>query len=605
MTEYVSDGSDLGLVFARVEALKNKYSGRDGRATQVRYVREGDFDRIAPDLFSDEWPRPTVANLIDTMSRDFAASLAPLPTFSCSATSMINQTARDFADKRTKIANNYVQFSNLASQNIDGADGYNCYGLYALRVEPDFDAKLPRMRVLDGATVYPLWDHRQRTIAAFQRHYLDAPDVEARWPQVAELRRAKPGICSDDRYEVIEYVDKKRIVAYLPDAGNYVLSSAANPIGRCFIIAVPRPSGEGTWSGNIHGAYDDLIWPQIARHHFQMLSMDAAAKSVGAPLAVPMDVGDIPEGSDAIIRTNNPQGIRRVGIDVPPQAFQAMQWLERDMQLGGMTTQARMGQQGAGWTTGRGIEALGDSYSGQLAAGQEMLKYALRQAIELCFLWDEKLWPNLKKKIRGLDNGVPFETEYTPSKDIRGDHTVDITYGFAAGMDPNRALVYLLQALGAGLVSKDYVSRNLPAQINATEELKKVDLEQMRQALLGMLAGYSQMLPQLAAQGMDPSEQVVKLAHAVDLMQKGRAIEVVVKEVFAPKPPPQQPSGVPSDAQQPGQPPGPPAPQQGGAPPTTGDQSGRPPLQQLFAGMSSSGNPNLMAGVSRMPAAAQ
>jgi len=62
----------------------------------------------------------------------------------------------------------------------------------------------------------------------------------------------------------------------------------------------------------------------------------------------------------------------------------------------------------------------------------------------MCFEMDEKLWPNERKEIRGTSNGTPFEESYTPSKDIQGSHQVDVSYGFAAGMDPNRALVFLL-----------------------------------------------------------------------------------------------------------------------------------------------------------------
>ena len=80
MLPYGAD-SDLAFVFARVAALKQKYAARDTRATQVRAVRQGDFDALNADLFSDEWPRPVVSNLIDTMARDFMANLAPLPSF--------------------------------------------------------------------------------------------------------------------------------------------------------------------------------------------------------------------------------------------------------------------------------------------------------------------------------------------------------------------------------------------------------------------------------------------------------------------------------------------------------------------------------------------
>lgn len=595
----------LGQVFARVDAMRKKYQARDVAAQSVRLVREGRFNELAPDMFNEEWQGPVTANLIDTMARDFAAALAPLPSFSCSSTSMLSDSAKKFADLRTKIVNHYVQSSNLAAQNLDGADGFNCSGLYAVEVTPDFKSRFPRIRVLDGSTVYASWDQKQRTRVAFTVEWIDAVDLEFLYPNLKAIRADKPGVCVEDRYEVVKYVDDDRVVVFLPKAGNTVLLNEVNALGRCFIVAVPRPSGRGTWSGNIHGAYDDLIWPQLARNQFQMLSMEAADKSVRAPIAVPQDVVDFPEGPDAIIRSNNPQAIRRVAVDVPQSAFQAMQWLERDLQLGGMTTQARMGQQGSGWTTGRGIEALGDSWSGQLAAAQEMVKYALARAVELCFAWDERLWPNLRKKIRGHDNGVPFETTYIPSKDIRGDYTVDVTYGFGLGMDPNRALVFLLQVLGAGLVSKDTAARHLPTQINASEELKKVELEQLRGSLVQGMAALPQSMPQLIANGQDPSQIIRAMADVIGRVEKGESIETVVSKVFAPPEPPPAPPGADVPGGEPGAggasgfgPEGLPA----NLSPNVATQGpgGRPSLQMLFAGLSGAGKPNIQAGVSRM-----
>jgi hypothetical protein len=528
----------IGKVFTRVDSLRAKYADRDIRSRNVRAVRQGDFDQIAPGIFPPEWPRPTVANLIDTMSRDFAASGSPLPSFSCTSSSMLTETARKFADKRSKIANNYIQFSNLSAQMPDAVDGYNCYGLFAGSVEPCFDEKMPRITIHDGASVYPLWNSYMRTIAVAEVWQQDYASLEAEYPGLRSLREQSPGGVAGGKVECVKYVDDNVVLLYLPKMKNHVLQYGPNPLGKCYYVCVARPSGDGTWSkSDLHGAYDDLIWPQLARNQFQMLAMEAADKSIRAPLAVPMDVADLPEGPDAIIRTNNPQAIRRVAVDVPAEAFQSMQWLERDMQLGGMTTQSRMGQQGTGWTTGRGLEQLGDGFSTQLSQAQDMLKFGLRQLVSLCFEWDQKLWPTTEKKIRGQANGVTFETKYVPQRDIDGDFTVEVTYGYAAGLDPNRALVFLLQALGAGLVSKDYVARNLPGQVNAAEELKKVELEQLSTTLLQSIAGMAAAIPEMAAQGGDPSEVIGKIAALADQMQKGKSVTEAAQVVFAPPPP--------------------------------------------------------------------
>ena len=47
------------------------------------------------------------------------------------------------------IANNYIYTSRLQSQMYWGADWYFTYGFLPIHVEPDFETKLPRIRIED------------------------------------------------------------------------------------------------------------------------------------------------------------------------------------------------------------------------------------------------------------------------------------------------------------------------------------------------------------------------------------------------------------------------------------------------------------------------
>jgi hypothetical protein len=157
--------ADLGDIPARVDALRARYALTDSRAAEIQAVRRGDFESIAPDLFSDQFKRPVVANMIDTTARDMAAMLAPLPAFNCSASSMLNERAKKFADKRTKIARNYVENSKLSLQMADrGADNYNSYGFVVGCVEPDFKDKSPYLRIESSIGAYPVWNDRGDTV---------------------------------------------------------------------------------------------------------------------------------------------------------------------------------------------------------------------------------------------------------------------------------------------------------------------------------------------------------------------------------------------------------------------------------------------------------
>jgi hypothetical protein len=589
----------LAEIAHKVDALQMQYSRRDMFAGQVRAVRSGDFDKIAPGIFPEEWPRPICANIVDNMARDFAAKAAPLPAFNCSSGSSLNDSARAFADKRGKIARNYITSSKLAPQMPLAADSYNCYGMAVFSVEPNPATQLPVIRTEDSASIYPVWDRNMRTVAVAKVYYAYSSQLEAEYPRLTQLLKDKPGAkAAGDRLKVIKWSDAESCVVYLPDVGNAVLEQYDNPIGRCMYVCVPRPSADGTFGGSISGQYDDLVWPQLARNEFQVLALEAADKAVRAPIVVPPDVTEMSFGPDAIMQTSNPAGVGRLKIDVPAASFTVMEWLRQDLQMGGAAAPLQDAAN-ASIVTGAGIDAIQEGYSAPLAQAQEMLKFALEQVIELCFLIDEKVWPDVKKEIRGQDAGVPFKVSYTPSKDINGDHTIDVQYGFLAGMDANRSLIYILQGYGAGLLSQDYAMRNLPAQFNVTEEIKKIELEKVRKAILELAMSS----PEATASGVDLSKPMSQLAALAKEIADGKSVEDAVEVAFAPPPPPPAAPGIPgapaSTPPPPGADAGPagPAAAGGGLP---GQQpSGPPDLMYLMAGLTNRGTSNLQANVSR------
>jgi hypothetical protein len=593
--------SELSAIALKVEALENQYARRDQFAMQVRAVRNGDFDLIAPGIFPQDWPRPVCANIVDNMARDFAAKLSPLPTFNCSSSSSLSDKDRKFADKRAQIARNFVVNSRLGAQMPEAADSYNCYGMVTFSVEPDIEKHMPDIKSEDSATIYPIWDRNMRTVAVAKVYFCYELDLAASYPNLKTILKDKPGArIHGDRLKVVKWSDKTRCVVYLPDCGNAILEQYTNPLGRCMYVCVPRPGGQGTYGSVIRGQYDDLVWPQLARNEFQILALEAADKAVRAPIVTPPDVTELSFGPDAIMQTNNPAGVGRLKIDVPPASFQAMEWLRSDMQLGGMQPPGRTGEVDASIITGAGMDALMEGYSTQLAQAQEMMRYALEQVIELCFLIEEKFWPDYKKEIRGQDSGVPYKVTYVPSKDIAGDHSVDVQYGFLAGLDANRSLIYILQAYGAGLISGDYAMRNLPAAFNVTEETKKIELEKVRKAILEGAVASAQAIPQMALQGGDPSKLMGQLSMLADLISKGKEVEAAAQEAFAPPPPPPAAPGEPAAPPLPGA--GPVAP---GSKPAGGggtlpqQQSGPPDLMYLMAGLTNRGTSNLQANVSR------
>jgi hypothetical protein len=590
----------LGNIPEKVEGLRELYRQRDARAAQVQAVRRGDFEQVAPDLFNDDWPRPIVANLIDTSARDMAAMLAPLPKFSCSSSLMLAERAKKFADKRTKIANHYIDESDLQTNMQMGADQFNTYGMLTLQVEPCFDRRLPIIHVKDSFNTYPVWDRHGNTTAVARVFFRTLAQLRAEYSEAGNL--ADHGGIKNDQLEVIEYVDDKVMVVYVPKLRNLVLERMANPVGKCTYVCIKKPSLDS----EIRGTYDDVIWVQLARHRMQMLAMEAADKSVRAPLVVPPDVGDIPLGPDAVIHTQQgAQSVGRARLDVPQAAFAGIDQLRQEMQVGAMSPEARSGNIDASVITGQGVQALMAGFSSQIDSAQKAFIGAFKRALAICFQMDEKLWGEREKTIRGSDAGNPFELKYKAKRDINGDYSVDVQYGALAGLDPNRALVFVLQAQAAGLVSKEWAARQLPAGLNVAEEQKRLEIEAMRSGILNSVSALAQSIPQLVANGQDPSSVVHLVAMVTQGLQKGDPLEDIVAKVFAPQPPPAPPqggvdpaTGAPAGGVPGFQDSGLPAGLQPGL--ATEGPQGRPDIQQFFASMGSNGQANLSGGVSRM-----
>jgi hypothetical protein len=221
------------------------------------------------------------------------------------------------------------------------------------------------------------------------------------------------------------------------------------------------------------------------------------------------------------------------------------------------------------------------AFDTQVKSAQAVFASALRDVISICFEIDQKIFPQ-EKTIRGVDSGAPYEITYSPLKDIKSDFSADVRYGMLAGLNPAQGLIFMLQALGGGLISKDMAMRELPFTVNVSQEVEKIEIENMRQALLTSLQQYTQAIPQIAAQGGDASQIVAKIAQVIKARQKGRAIEDAIEDIFAPA---EQvpPAGAPSMVEQPS--PAPAGAPVGGALTPGPEAGGVPDIMSLLAGL--------------------
>jgi hypothetical protein len=570
---------DIKQITARVESLRSRARERESRQQDVLSVRQGNISEVYPDFFPDGVEASVVANFIDIVAKDISEVMAPLPAINCSAANAISDRARQFADKRTRIASNYFIHSDFQVQMYTGADWYITFGFVPFIIELDEEAGLPRIRIESPIGAYPEFDRYGRCIAFAKRYSLSLAELVSEFPEYERELLGKDGWEQNlnSQVEIVRYYDKDQSVIYIPNKDNLVLSKALNPLGKMMVVVAKRPSVDG----QMRGQFDDVLGIQLLRNRFALLAMEAAEKSVQAPIVVPSDVQELQLGGDSIIRTNTPGGVRRVDLNIPPGAFTEQSILQAELRIGTRYPEGRTGNIDASIITGQGVQALMGGFDTQVKSAQAIFASALKDVISKCFEVDEEYF-DYDKTIRGVDAGSPFSLEYRPGKDIKKDYSADVRYGMLAGLNPAQGLIFMLQALGGKLISRDMAMRELPFGINVTMEQEKIEVEEMRNTLVAALQATSQAIPQMITQGQDPTMLVTQIADVIKARQKGISIEDAIKDVFLIE---QPPAGVDQVEQMS---PAPAAPA-GGAMPPGGPGEGAPDIQTLLASLNSSG----------------
>jgi hypothetical protein len=598
----------VSQVVGKVRDLESTYAERDRRHSNVREVRAGNLSSVFPELFGSVTERNYVANFIDVVSRDLAEMIAPLPALNCVSGTITSDRARKFAGKRQRIGTYYWQASNLKLQMAVAADQYLTYGFVALQVEPNFEDSQPRLKFIDPWGSYPEFDANGNCCSFTRKTKIRSQKLAHLYPEHARnLVKQNPyGDTQDKELTVYRYVDCHQTIVFVHERDNLILEQYENRLSECPVVVAVRPSHDG----EMRGQFDDVLGVQAAKSFLAGLSLEAAERQVQAPIAIPDDVAEIPIGGNALLRSATPEKIGVVDLKIGNGALLEGQKLENELRMGTRYPQGRSGEMEGSIVTGKGVQALLGTFDTQIKTAQSVFSELLRKATRLAYKLDETYWPSKQKTIRGVSEGTPFEDKYTPKRDIDGDYTCDITYGMMAGMDPSRGLVFILQALGAGIVDKQTAMRQMPWEIDSTALAQNIEVERMREAGLAGLLATAQAIAPIITQGGDAGVILTALAAAIKDRQAGKPIEEALLR-FAPQPPPEGTGDAQAGEQAPpGQegpggmsPPGMQAsgllqgvaPGQAGMPP-----GGKPALQDLLAGLSGNGQPNLRAGVRRM-----
>ena len=396
------------------EQLKARNSERDKRMREVALIRSGNADQVFRGVFPEgAWSKPIIANMIDVVARDLSEQIGVLPTITAAGDSSLDDSQRTKADKRTKIANYYVASSRLGTELLRGADQLVTYGFVPLRVEPSFKDKRPHIHVENSMGAYYDMDRFGEVNVYARLYHRKAGDLAAHFPEFADQILQAGAFQKGDPntlLQVVRWTDKTRTVMFLPDRGGLTLASTPNKIGRVPVAIAVRPSLDGEQRGQ----FDDVLPVYAAKARLALLTMEAVQKSVEAPLALPNDVTQLSVGPDSVIRSNSPEKIRRINLDVPQFAFAENNVLADEMKMGTRFPQARAGQSEGSIVTGQGVKALMGGFDTQIKTAHSMFARGFTELLALALKVDEKIFGMQEKELKGIYNGTPYDIKYKP-----------------------------------------------------------------------------------------------------------------------------------------------------------------------------------------------
>lgn len=595
----------VDMVDSQVEKMRRSARDRDARMAAVTYVMSNRASMVFRGMFPSDWPEPVVANTIKSAVKDAAYQIGVLPTLRTAAEAGNSDAARARADKLARIIGYLAYASSLGTEMVYAATQYQLYGFAPLRVEPNFDDGRAHIGVDSCLGAYYTQDRFQRVTSYARVRRMRTSDLIALYPEHEGKIRRRTGSFNwgpgsddvDDVLDVVRFDDDDVSMMYLPQRDNVVLDAVDQPLGRVPV----RIAAERSVDGEDRGEMDDALWVYAAKARLALLTLEGATKAVEAPIVVPPDVEQFEFGPDALLRTNNPQGVRRVGLEIPSSSMFELNQLDNELKLASHYPDVRAGQTDASVVTGRGVQALMGGFDQRIKAAQSQLGATLSDALSDALELERTLFSDETKKVYASVNGTAYELTYTPGRDIYSTN-VSAEYGIMAGMDPNRSLIWSLQALGAGLVSEEFVRSNLPVNLNPLEETKRIDVEGLRKAMMAATQNLAMALPELVAQGQDPTRIIIQISDIIDDRKRGTPIEVAAKKAFTPPEPtpeelaaqqeaaamqmPPDPNAPPVQPGMPGQP-GMPMPP--GALELPGQMAAPPTQQQLLAQLSGDG----------------
>jgi hypothetical protein len=368
---------------------------------------------------------------------------------------------------------------------------------------------LPNFRTVDGVPV-ELYD------VMFRR---EVPiDIAIAQGLAEEKHRTRgTGLASQQKVEVLEIIDDEAYTI-ISEFGVYMREE--HGLGMCPAWVFQTYNPDLYTDGGL-SLYEGQISMMVGVSLLMTMKIAGADKAVNPIYWARGHAGTIKIGPN-VLNKLSPSG--EMGVLSPPQVPQ----VDRDIeQLVGFSNilnknpEVRQGQvdsKGA-YQSAKTLEELASALDTTIDSFWDDISYGFKKLLKAAFIMDEKLWPNLEKRITTNVKGKKVRDVYTPKKDINGHYEIEVDYGF--GIGGYQGFLQNLQANQAGVRSKKRAMEALPGVQDVDQEQRQIRLEQLDDAQMA----------NLASQAANGQLDMVMLAELKEAVAKGKSLDDAVLDL--------------------------------------------------------------------------
>lgn len=351
-------------------------------------------------------------------------------------------------------------------------------------VVPDPDDKRPNLELRDPRTCYPgIKKSVNNTIVSLSdlifKYEIELGEARRRG-LAPQSDRGMGGTKIGNSVTVIEYIDDKQ----------WLIVSQHGQMLR-------HEHKLGVVPGHVFQTFSPNSKSGKSRFKDQVALMVAISRLITAKIAyADRLVNPIlwTKGHEASLELG-PYTINRLGPNgemgqiSPPTQFQVdqdIQMLNQFSRILNRNPEVRQGEINAkgAYTSAKTLEQLSEAIDTVVGGDWDVIGPGIEHLIQMCFIMDAKLWPNIEKTIYGSMKGKRFAETYTPGVDVAERIDIRADYGFGVG--GYQGFLMHLQAKDAETMSRRRAMEAMPGISDVDEELSMIEIEKMDEAGMAM-----------------------------------------------------------------------------------------------------------------------